>query len=63
MPRLAAAALRKPRTVANSSGSSQQEGVVALVGLDLDEADVGGHRVQRLHDLAALARSGTASRW
>ena len=29
---------------------------MALVGLDLDEADVGGHRVQRLHDLAALAR-------
>ena len=34
----------------------QQEGVVALVGLDLDEADVGRHGVQRLHDLAALAR-------
>ena len=34
----------------------QQKGVVALVGLDLDEADIGRHRVQRVHDLAALAR-------
>ena len=29
---------------------------MALVGLHLDEADVGRHRVQRVHDLAALAR-------
>ena len=27
---------------------------MAVVGLDLDEADIGGNRVQRMHDLAAL---------
>ena len=32
----------------------QQERVVALVGLDLDKADIGGDRVQRVHDGAAL---------
>src|SRR5579884_2791839 len=32
----------------------QQEGVVALVGLDLDETDVGGDSIERVHDLAAL---------
>jgi len=30
----------------------EQEGVVALVGLDLDEAHIGGRRVQRMDDLA-----------
>src|SRR5471030_3335562 len=34
----------------------QQEGVVALVALDLNEADIGGNRVQRLHHRAALPR-------
>src|SRR5579883_3353335 len=35
-------------------GLVQQEGVVPLVALDLDKADIGGHRVERMHDLAAL---------
>src|SRR5262249_37072022 len=37
-------------------GLFQQEGVVSIVGLDLDERDIGGNGVQRVHDLAALAR-------
>ena len=57
------AAGRKPRRVASELRLVQQEGVVALVGLDLDEAHIGGDRVERVHDGAALARSGTASRW
>src|SRR5882724_8349221 len=34
----------------------EQEGVMALVALDLDEADIGGDRVERVHDGAALGR-------
>src|SRR3982074_1904920 len=32
----------------------QQKSVVTLVGLDLDKADIGGDRVQRMHQGAAL---------
>src|SRR6267378_805047 len=32
----------------------QQKSVVTLVGLDLDKADIGGHRIQRMHQGAAL---------
>src|SRR5712671_5906554 len=32
----------------------QQEGVVPLVGLDLDKADVGGDGIQRVHQRATL---------
>ena len=32
----------------------EQEGVVALVGLDLDEADIGGYGVQRMDDRPAF---------
>ena len=39
----------------------QQEGVVALVGLDLDEADIGGDRVQRVHDLRLSAVGNSQS--
>src|SRR5215212_11342789 len=34
----------------------QQEGVVSLVGLDLDKADIGGDGVQRVHQRATLGR-------
>src|SRR5690349_1172907 len=34
----------------------EQEGVMARVALDLDEADIGRNRVQRIDDHAALAR-------
>ena len=39
----------------------QQEGVVALVGWDFDEADIGPGAVQRAGDRRGSRRSGTAS--
>ena len=61
-PRRRAAAERKPRDGGEKLRLVEQEGVVAAVGLDLDEGDVRRRGVQRMHDGAVLRASGTASR-
>ncbi len=47
-------AVEKARQRRVELGLVEQEGVVALVGLDLDEADIGRDRVERMDDGAAF---------
>src|ERR1700690_33784 len=50
------AAVEEPAQRGEQLGLVQQERIVALVGRDLDKADIGGDGVERMHQLAALAR-------
>ena len=49
---------RKPRKRGEEFRLVEQEGVVALVGLDLDEAHIGGDGVERMHDRRGSRSSG-----